>query len=299
MNLRNKKKGRIFFIYALCLFVFSCEQSSKKGTPECLIATSIAPLSQILQDIFGSHIQVIHLLEPTQIEEDIDFSLHKMQQMVQAQYYFSLGLPIDALIKEKNLFAKGHFIALDELIQRQQFRFSAIFPQRINKISEKQDNEMDPHIWMSPHNMKIFTKTVVDKMVSLFPVYKDEFEKNYQQFDKRLTGVIQEIKKVIQERKLTQFLIFHPSLGYFAKDFHLKQYAIEQEGKEITLQEIEKIMQLIQQKQIKGIFLQTEYPLSVVKQFTDNHQLKIFRINTTNINYFDELETLKKSLQVL
>jgi zinc transport system substrate-binding protein len=56
-----------------------------------------------------------------------------------------------------------------------------------------------------------------------------------------------------------QFLVFHPSWGYFADAYGLRQRAIEFEGKEPKAKEISQLIQYARTHGIRKIFAQPQF----------------------------------------
>ena len=59
--------------------------------------------------------------------------------------------------------------------------------------------------------------------------------------------------------KSRSFIVFHPSYGYFAKDYKLKQYAIEVDGKEPKPRDLAKLIQMGRKNNVKIVFVQPQF----------------------------------------
>jgi zinc transport system substrate-binding protein len=59
--------------------------------------------------------------------------------------------------------------------------------------------------------------------------------------------------------KSRSFIVFHPSYGYFAKDYKLKQYAIEVDGKEPKPKDLAKLIQMGRKNNVKIVFVQPQF----------------------------------------
>jgi zinc transport system substrate-binding protein len=285
------RKKLTFFTCILFLF-FSC---SKKDSQihQFVIGASVAPYNKLLTDIFDPYVKVVSLLEKNQIEEDVDISLHKIALLSTAQFYFSMDLPIEEVLKHKGLFHSKDFIYLNKKIPRLFFENTTSF------VAEDKDSSLtlDPHIWMSPSNMIQMLSIAVEKVSETFPTYKKLFYQNFMGIKKHLEREIKEIKEILKKRKSKDFLIFHPSLGHFANEFGLKQLALEKEGKEISIKQMLSIMSYIKVKKIPFIFLQTQYNMDVVQKLKENLALKIIRINPLDKDYFHQLQIIKQTLR--
>ena len=55
------------------------------------------------------------------------------------------------------------------------------------------------------------------------------------------------------------FIVFHPTYGYLAKDFKLKQYTIEVNGKEPKPRDLANLVKLGRKNNIKNVFVQPQF----------------------------------------
>ncbi len=60
--------------------------------------------------------------------------------------------------------------------------------------------------------------------------------------------------------------MYHPAFGYFADDYGLEMIAIEINGKKATAKDLEKVVDLVKEKDIAFILYQEEF---------DSHQAKL------------------------
>lgn len=93
---------------------------------------------------------------------------------------------------------------------------------------------LDPHIWTSPALAKTIARNTAEGLAAIAPEHAATFQANLKAFLKDIDSLDAEIRqtlKPVPHDKRT-FLVFHPSWGYFARDFDLNQIPIEAEGKE-------------------------------------------------------------------
>lgn len=89
----------------------------------------------------------------------------------------------------------------------------------------------DPHIWMSPPLVKKQALTMLNALIRIFPGKKEIFSKNYREFAEDLDKIDQKLKETLTPVKGSTLFVYHPSFGYFAERYGLKQRAIETGGK--------------------------------------------------------------------
>ena len=97
---------------------------------------------------------------------------------------------------------------------------------------EHHHGEFDPHIWLDPVSVKVQAKNIAAALSEKYPENKALFEANLAKFEARLDKLDGFIKSTLSNVKNREFIVYHPSWGYFAKRYDLEQIAIEVEGKE-------------------------------------------------------------------
>ena len=121
-------------------------------------------------------------------------------------------------------------------------------------------SENDPHSWVSPANVKIRAKNIYDALVSVDSKNSSYYKNNYEKFLDEIKTTDRKIKKILIDVETgSKFLVFHPSWGYFARDYGLTQLAIEVEGKEPKPKMLRKIIDYAKEENIKAVFTQLEF----------------------------------------
>ena len=71
-----------------------------------------------------------------------------------------------------------------------------------------------------------------------------DYASNCRAFIAELDALDRDIRAILAQSAGKPFLVFHPSWGYFAQDYGLRQIAIEAEGKELPLSPIVRSIRL-------------------------------------------------------
>ena len=136
----------------------------------------------------------------------------------------------------------------------------------------------DPHTWTSPSNVKIMAKNIYDTLVELDPSNKAYFQNNYSKFIEEINQTNRQIKDIFSVLpKDSKFMVFHPSWGYFAKEYNLIQLAIEVEGKEPKPKILQKIIDEAKEQNVKAIFTQTEFSDKSAKAIANELKIKVLK----------------------
>ena len=118
---------------------------------------------------------------------------------------------------------------------------------------------VDPHIWTSPKEVKKQAEFIYQYFVKKYPNHKSEFTNNYNNFQLELDSLNKYMYETLQPFENKKFLIFHPSLSYIARDYGLEQISIEIDGKEPTPANIQEIIHVAKDENIKVIFVQQQF----------------------------------------
>ncbi len=156
---------------------------------------------------------------------------------------------------------------------------------------------IDPHVWMSPGNMEIMAEKVFDELLKLFPQHKEFLERNYSALLLEIEETGQFASDQLSAYKGETFLIFHPSLGYFADDYGLLQAAIENEGKEPSSAHMIKIIDMARSKGIKVIFVQQEFDRRNAEIIANEIEGQVIEFNPLSESWPDEIKNLSLSLK--
>ena len=97
------------------------------------------------------------------------------------------------------------------------------------------------------------------------PQYKNEFLANYNSFIVQIDALDQELKQALTEKSGMQFMVFHPSWGYFAQEYGLKQIPIEIEGKNPKPAQLKELIQHAKEDGIKVVFAQPQFSTKSAK----------------------------------
>jgi len=118
---------------------------------------------------------------------------------------------------------------------------------------------VDPHFWMSPMCARIIARDIKDFLVKNDPEHKETFISNYMRLDSVIMDTDSYIKSIINDSGIKAFMIFHPSLTYFARDYGLEQIPVETEGKEPSPSELKNLIDRGREENLKTIFVQREF----------------------------------------
>lgn len=149
------------------------------------------------------------------------------------------------------------------------------------KPAKTPGGNIDPHVWMSCSNARIIASNILKALCELDPKNKAFFEKNYQSLlsiiDKRDSTIKESFKK--EPDLVRKFVIYHPILTYFARDYQLEQLAIEEEGREPSAAQLKSLIERARKEKIKFCLIQAEFANRNTTTFINESHTKPMDIN--------------------
>jgi zinc transport system substrate-binding protein len=128
-----------------------------------------------------------------------------------------------------------------------------------NEDQHPEHDGRDPHIWLSPPLVKIMGRKILSALLEIDPAHQNDYEANYKQFARKIDDLDTELKEIFTGRQGLEFMVFHPTWGYFADAYGLEQVPIEIEGKNPKPAQLKELIEHARDKDIKVIFVQPQF----------------------------------------
>lgn len=148
---------------------------------------------------------------------------------------------------------------------------------------------IDPHVWSSPQATKIVVENMLKSVVELDPENEETIRANYAALTNRIDRTDSLIKETLKDIPSRSFIIYHPALGYFARDFGLQQVSIEFEGKSPSPAQIKEIVDLARKENINTIFIERGFDTKNASVVAKEIGAEIFEIDPLRYEWDEEL----------
>ncbi|MFO7862247.1 MAG: zinc ABC transporter substrate-binding protein [Desulfosalsimonas sp.] len=218
---------------------------------------SIQPQKYFVERIGGQTMEVNVMVAPGSHPAVYEPSPRQMAALSRADLYFAAGVPFeDAWLKKiRPANPDLKIVHTDAWIQKQ--------PIDRNGSTEadhghNHGNE-DPHIWLSPPLVMIQARHIVAALSQADPDNADTYEANGQKFISELAQLDTRLRRMFAQRPQNrEFLVFHPSWGYFADAYGLKQIPVEISGKTPRATDLQRLITLAREKGIQTVLIQPQ-----------------------------------------
>lgn len=154
----------------------------------------------------------------------------------------------------------------------------------------------DPHIWMSPDNVKIQAHTIFQALVQIDPEGRDMYQANYDAFVKDLDVLDLRLKEVFKPLEGENLFVFHPAFGYLTDRYGLRQIAVETMGKAPKGKDLSNIIKLAKKEKTRVIFVQPQFDRTAAEKIASAVNGVVMAIDPLAYDYPANMETMAKTI---
>lgn len=123
---------------------------------------------------------------------------------------------------------------------------------------------IDPHIWTSPRALQHMAANAYEAIHALWPD-SVKYTENHARLQEQLAALDARTAGKIAASGVRYFIIYHPALTYYARDYGLQQVAIEDDGKEPSARALARLIEQARRDSVRTIFYQSQFPASTVE----------------------------------
>ena len=227
------------------------------GDGKITVAVSLQPYATLVKMVGGSRVNVVTLLPPGADPHNFEPKPAVIKAFSVAQVYFTDGSGLDKIWMPRFLGANKNVEVID--ISKSIEWMKSEHEEHHGHAHH--DEEIDPHVWTSPARVKILAQNIFHALKKLDPDHLTYYANRIQQTQGQLTTIVHDLTETVMRMPVDRrsFIVFHPSYGYLAKDFRLKQYAIEVNGKEPKPRDLANLIKMGRKNGVKAVFVQPEF----------------------------------------
>ena len=158
--------------------------------------------------------------------------------------------------------------------------------------SHHHETSADPHTWTSVKNAKVIACNMLEVAVSVDSVNADYYRLNYEKFISQLDSLDCYASERLASHIGESFLVWHPSLSYFARDYGLEQITIGQIGKELSARQLQEQIKKANTHGAKVFFFQQEFDSRQASVINDQIGAEMITINPLNYEWEAEIRRI-------
>lgn len=277
------RKKVVLTLVSFCLIFatsFSPAKAQMNQDSEVIrVVVTILPLADFVENVGGNKVKVTVMVPPGANPHTYEPTPDQLRELTRAKIYVKVGSGMDFELTWMSKFI--------EINRNMLICDSSRGIQLIRK---------DPHIWLSPLNAKIQVENIYEALVKVDPVNRKYYSCNKENYIRKLNELDTGIRKELLKIKKREFMVFHPAWGYFAREYNLKQIAVEKEGKEPAARDLVKLIKQARKIGIKTIFVSPQFSTKGAKVIAREIGGKLVFIDPLARDYIENMHRVLSEL---
>lgn len=192
--------------YLLCLLLLFGSVAATAADP-LSVYVSILPQKFFVERVGGEQVRVAVMVEPGQSAETYEPRPRQMAGLSSADLFYRVGMPFEETWMDAIQAANPEMAVLDA-------RQDLVLREMESGHDHDDDPDhaagaRDPHIWLSPANVRVMIARLRDQLIDLDPEHAAQYRRNHDRFAQELVQLESEISALLAPLEGRQFMVFH------------------------------------------------------------------------------------------
>ena len=300
---KQLKDMRTLLLLGSCLLLAACTGRASKSNngdgEKPVITVTLEPQRYFTEAIAGDKFKVISMVPKGSSPETYDPVPQQLVSLGDSKAYFRIGyIGFEQAWMERLMNNTPHIQVFDT-------------SKGIDLILNNGDHDrghghgprdghthaVEPHVWNSTTNALIIAGNTYKALSQLDKANDAYYMARYDSLCQRIQHTDSLIRQQLSAPEAAKaFMIYHPALSYFARDYGLHQISIEEGGKEPSPAHLKELIDLCQTEDVRVIFVQPEFDKRNAETIAQQTGTKVVPINPLSYNWEEEMLNVAKAL---
>ena len=267
----------VTIVFLISLTTSYAQENSTQEVNKLNLVTSVAPITNIVQNIGGEKINLIGLVPEGVNSHTFDLVPSDAIKINNADLIIIDGLNLETEVEKiaNNAIAKNskiHLLKLgDNTVIKADWIFDFSFP--------KEKGDPNPHLWLNVDYAIKFANLTRDKLIEIDPSNTKYYTENSNKYTKLLKQLDNGIKKSImtippENRKL---LTYHDSWAYFAPRYGMTVIGAIQPSDfgEPSAKDVADLIDQVRAEKVPAIFASEVFPTNIIDQIAKEGNITV------------------------
>lgn len=276
--------GLLSAVALLAALLASCSGKASDNRP--LIMVSVEPLRNIARQLVGDDFRISTMMPGGDNPETFEPSPIRRAEAEKCDVYFAVGLlPFEETLKRSSANSEN-FADVSAGIDLLYDTHTHVHGNGDNARVHTH-RAADPHVWTSVKNAKKIAANMAEKLRDVYPGHAAAIHANLERYLTHLDSLDASIAAKTADAR--GFLVWHPSLSYFAKDYRLRQVAVSSDTKEMSALSMANIIEQARADSIRVMFYQREFDGRQAEMIGKSINARLVPVSTAAFDWENEL----------
>lgn len=303
MNRNLKKIRNLLLLFVALLSIQSCgpRKATSKSNQKPVITVTIEPQRYFTEAIAGDKFEVISMVPKGMNPETYDLSPQQLVALSESRAYLRIGYIGFEQNWMKRLISNAPHLQMFDTSEGINLLLGETACGHTHHHQEKgthsHDKVIEPHIWNSASNALVIARNTYQALCRLDKSNEAYYADRYRTLCNKITETDSLVRKLLATPQSSRaFMIYHPALSYYANDYGLHQFSIEEDGKEPTPAHLKELIELCRTEGIRVLFIQPEFDKRHAEIIAEQAGIKVVPINPLSYQWHEEMINVARSL---
>lgn len=220
---------------------------------------TVLPQREIVERVGGDVVRVEVLVEPSRSPETYAPTSRQLSALLEADLFVRIGIPFERSLVSRIQELAPQLRVVDGREGLELMPAPAGHASHHRDGGEHAHDDVDPHVWLDPA-MVVQQATVVCQALCMLDSERCAgFRDNLARYQSELEDLDRRLGTLLEPYRDRSFLVFHPAYGYLARRYHLRQLAVEVDGKDPTPRQLSTLVEKAQAADVRVLFVQPQF----------------------------------------
>lgn len=286
---------RTILILLTIILLTGCTGTGKRagGNDKPVITVTMEPQRYFAEAIAGDKFTINSMVPKGSSPESYDPTPSQLVSLGDSKAYLRIGyIGFELTWMERLLANTPHLQVFDT-----SKGINLIFETEQEHGDHHHAGGVEPHVWSSTSNALIIARNTYKALTTLDKENEPYYLARYDSLCRTIQQTDSVIRQVLSAPGSSRaFIIYHPALSYFARDYGLHQIPIEEGGKEPSPAHLKQLIDTCQAENVRVIFVQPEFDRRNAEIIAEQTGTRIVPVNPLSYDWKEELINVAKSL---
>ena len=279
-------------IYILTLFICCACGHTPQQSEKPVITVTLEPLRYFTEAIAGDCFEVVSMVPKGSSPESYDPTPQQLVNLSKSQAYLRIGYIGFEQAWMKKLEANYPTMKVYDTSKG----VDLIRAEGHWHGNHYHEGGVEPHIWNSTQNASVIADNIYAALCEMDADHQPEYKQRLDSLKQVIARTDADVRTLLANADST-FLIYHPALSYFARDYGLHQISIEEGGKEPSPATLKTLIETCRREGAQIIFVQQEFDQQNAQLIADELGIEIVPINPLSHDWAEEMLRVASALK--